>query len=59
MEIDVDLQKVFSMIEKLGERSWYGKVTLSFQKGIVCNMKVEESINLRKVERDNAETAWS
>ena len=55
MNINVDLEKVFEMIRVVLRRTkWYGKITISVQESNVCNMKFEESVNLRKFEVEDS-----
>ena len=38
------MKKLFAYIEKLVTQGFFGTLTLSFQNGKLCNIKVERSI---------------
>lgn len=53
-EIKVDLSKMFDGLRRviMNPRPWFGRIIISVQKGHVVNLKVEESINLKKFSED-------
>ena len=45
-EIRSPIERLFRFLEKLAAGSFFGKVTISFQNGRVCDVKIEQTKKL-------------
>ncbi len=46
MSVKENLKKFFEFVLKLTETSFYGKLVVSFEKGIIVNIRREENIKV-------------
>lgn len=43
------LEKLFKLIREMIEKKFFGRVTISFQSGKICNIKIEQDKKLEEL----------